>query len=576
MYTKMVFFINYPKNSNNLIYFIRQEVDEDYLKYTDEEELDLAFKIHKYGSLTYEIAYLVYKLLKERVKYSNETMYVFMHKWVEDGINLQYTSELIRTIVIPSFKQDIVNINTYLKNTQETIENTDFLQQLKLVQTTINIIIDKVQNGVSPHQRSMFISYFKDDEFYKKINSELYLIGFDNGYYNLKTSSFHEYTPDVVITQSVGYDYDDSVQDESELHVFLKQVFPDENILHYVLKLFASRLCGGNKDNLIVFFTGTDTTVQTGSNGKTSLMKLVKQVFGDYFCKGQVKLITSEIEDASSANSSLMALKDCRIANFEEPPRKGRVKPEINMEALKDWSGGGTVSARQLYKKQIEFYITFVVFVLANILPNLSSTDYGSRRRIRSIPFESKFVADISDEKYSHLKYVYPLDTDLDKKFKDWNMVFMKLLLNTYYSLYVSEGLGENVTPKRIMVFTDEYINCQTSELNEYSEDHIEFIDTENRQVNNTNYIKLSDIIDTMLHKSTIKEKYTKTDISTYFQTTYNKYYRKRTTVIKTENGFKIEKTERDIILHHVHHPYGISSKTSCKIDDIIQSTCEK
>ena len=200
--------------------------------------------------------------------------------------------------------------------------------------------------------------------------------------------------------------------------MFLKQVFPDENILHYVLKLFASRLCGGNKDNLIVFFTGTDTTVQTGSNGKTSLMKLVKQVFGDYFCKGQVKLITSEIEDASSANSSLMALKDCRIANFEEPPRKGRVKPEINMEALKDWSGGGTVSARQLYKKQIEFYITFVVFVLANILPNLSSTDYGSRRRIRSIPFESKFVADISDEKYSHLKYVYPFDTDLDKNLK--------------------------------------------------------------------------------------------------------------------------------------------------------------
>ena len=84
-------------------------------------------------------------------------------------------------------------------------------------------------------------------------------------------------------------------------------------------------------------------------------MKLVKQVFGDYFCKGQVKLITSEIEDASSANSSLMALKDCRIANFEEPPRKGRVKPEINMESLKDWSGGGTVSARQLYKNKLNF-----------------------------------------------------------------------------------------------------------------------------------------------------------------------------------------------------------------------------
>ena len=125
--------------------------DEDYLKCTDEEELDLAFKISKFGHLTYEIAYLVYNLLKERVKYSNETMYVFMKKWVEDGINLQYTSELIRTIVIPSFKEDIVNIHKYFKNTQETVENTDFLQQLQLLNTTIIAIIEKIQNGKSPH-----------------------------------------------------------------------------------------------------------------------------------------------------------------------------------------------------------------------------------------------------------------------------------------------------------------------------------------------------------------------------------------------------------------------------------------
>ena len=50
-------------------------------------------------------------------------MYVFMKKWTEDGINLKCTSELIRTIVIPSFKQDLININTHLKNTKETVEN---------------------------------------------------------------------------------------------------------------------------------------------------------------------------------------------------------------------------------------------------------------------------------------------------------------------------------------------------------------------------------------------------------------------------------------------------------------------
>ena len=59
----------------------------------------------------------------------------------------------------------------------------------------------------------MCISYFKDDDFYK-IKCDRHLIAFDNGYYNLETSLFYKYTPDVVSTQSVGYDYDDSEEEQ--------------------------------------------------------------------------------------------------------------------------------------------------------------------------------------------------------------------------------------------------------------------------------------------------------------------------------------------------------------------------
>ena len=58
------------------------------------------------------------------------------------------------------------------------------------------------------------------------------------------------------------------------------------------------------------------------------------------------------------------------------------------------------------------------MFILANILPKLTSVDGGTTRRLRNIPFESKFVDDPSDEKYARLTNVFPVNRDLSKHFQ--------------------------------------------------------------------------------------------------------------------------------------------------------------
>ena len=77
---------------------------------------------------------------------------------------------------------------------------------------------------------------FKDKGFLKNMNADLGLIGFENGYFNLATHSFEQYTPEVLINMSTGYDYDPEDKECPELDTFLEQVLPNASIRHYVLK----------------------------------------------------------------------------------------------------------------------------------------------------------------------------------------------------------------------------------------------------------------------------------------------------------------------------------------------------
>ena len=62
-------------------------------------------------------------------------------------------------------------------------------------------------------------------------------------------------------------------------------------------------------------------------------------------------------------------------------------------------SGGCEETGRELYSKQEKITVTFSPIIAGNKLPDLSTTDGGTTRCIRRIPFESKFVDDVHDEK---------------------------------------------------------------------------------------------------------------------------------------------------------------------------------
>ena len=184
-----------------------------------------------------------------------------------------------------------------------------------------------------------------------------------------------------------------------------------------MITTLSSCLDGRNKEETLSFWTGVSSK-QTGSNGKSTLCNLLASAFGEYFLNGHPSIITGKIEKAQCANPAVHSLKDKRLVVFQEiETEDDNSTATVNMAKLKSYTGNDvSISARTLYKKQEDFRPTFQVVICLNNLPKLSTVDGGTKRRVRNIPFKSKFVDNVDDEKWEKLQNVNEIDRSLKQK----------------------------------------------------------------------------------------------------------------------------------------------------------------
>jgi phage/plasmid-associated DNA primase len=81
--------------------------------------------------------------------------------------------------------------------------------------------------------------------------------------------------------------------------------------------------------------------------------------------------------------------------------------------------------------------------------------DRGTWRRIRVVPFVSKFVAEDDPEYISKKPNVFLRDNDLDKKLIEWREPFLSLLVHIYETQYLKNGLEP--TPAIVKKASEEY-----------------------------------------------------------------------------------------------------------------------
>jgi P4 family phage/plasmid primase-like protien len=312
------------------------------------------------------------------------------------------------------------------------------------------------------------VQMFYDPEFYKRINQNPYLIGCANGILNLREPVFdsngnpvkykatlHPGSASDYVTLKAGitadgkeaidyvpYDAKDPVQ--KEIMDFFKQLFPADDLREYILTLAAGCLEGSNLEQCFYIMTGG------GGNGKSAFVELMTSVLGQYAGSLASTALTRKRPESGAANPDIMSIKGCRFVEMKEPDEG----EPLNSARMKQFSGEDLVEARGLFRDQERFKISGKIFLACNRMPPIHSMDGGTWRRIRVIPFDSKFLPS-GDPMIDISRHMYPRDDMLKERMKGWRQPFLSLLVHYYETKYCPNGIKK--VPAVVMQACENY-----------------------------------------------------------------------------------------------------------------------
>jgi P4 family phage/plasmid primase-like protien len=221
----------------------------------------------------------------------------------------------------------------------------------------------------------------------------------------------------------------------------------------------------------------------TGANGKSQLLNLMKLTMGDFGEKVEVTLLTRKRNNANEANSEKIKLLSKRFAFLSEPEDGEK----INIGLLKELTGSEEIVARGLYQESVSFVMEAKLFLACNELPEIKGEDTALWRRIRVIDFPSRFVDEPKESNE------FKIDRTLPSRMREdlsWRQTFMKILLDYYY-----KDVRE---PIEVQLKTNEY-RQENNDFYNWLDDNIEYCENE--------LLKLKDVVDLFVGKPVKKER---------------------------------------------------------------------
>lgn len=406
----------------------------------------------------YQVAKTAFSIYKNRYRVDD----VKNTTWFEfDGVRWKksHSMNIIISEELPKYYKSIkVSVSANNENLQEFLVNND-KSDANLRNQMVDNIISKLENcNFKNNMLNQVIYLYKtyDEDFYTRLDSNPYLLGFKNGVYDFKQNIFRQSTQSDYLTYSTGYDYidyDESNVQVQEIYEFLAKIVTNERVREYLLKVLGKSLIG-IPDEKFYIWTGI-----SGANGKSTLVNFLEATLGDYTTSIDVSLLTNKRANASNASPDVVRLRGKRMFTFQEPEHDDKLRTGI----LKQYTGGDTIIARELFKAPITFKLQGTMTMCCNDLPTVSSIDGGTWRRIRVIEFKSRFCE--TPTKPNEFK----IDPSVKIKIQEWRPYFMSILIH-WYNKYLYEGLNE---PAEVTKATAKY-KVDNDKFNEFFDQCLE------------------------------------------------------------------------------------------------------
>ena len=353
------------------------------------------------------------------------------HRWHNVGHKNYYLEKQGKCKIKELYEQLI----EYCKDNNLDISKIKEIRKIKN-----SIAKNKVLKDVIDMTRTEFVvNNNKNMDFVKRLDTNGYLIGFENGVYDLKTHEFRNGKQEDMITMSVGYPYSPDKSDNYEnLLKFLEDIQPNQKERDYLLTYLSTALFG-NSLELFTILTGQ------GRNGKSKIIELLKMTFGDYYGSVKSQLFTRPQPDASSPDPGLLNLRRKKLVISSEPEKNQK----LNSGFIKFITGRDSTQLRACHQNEmIDFEPKFVTLFVCNDIPETDDLDAAFSKRLRCINFPTEFCDKPSKD---HQKQI---NTSINENFNSWRNDLM-LLLISFYQKYKKEK--KLVATKEILKWTKKY-----------------------------------------------------------------------------------------------------------------------
>lgn len=185
-------------------------------------------------------------------------------------------------------------------------------------------------------------------------------------------------------SMSTTIPYNPNPENHGRWDSFLQKICcGDQELIDYLQLQLGAAIVGHVYEENLVLFNGE------GSNGKSTLFNIVKEIMGSYAVSVNPDVLMN-LSHSNTQQEAAATLKGKRIAFAQETKRK----QTFDSASIKRMSSTDTIVGRVLYRGLIEFKPSHSVFLATNHLPRVEDGDYGTWRRIIVIPFNARITED--------------------------------------------------------------------------------------------------------------------------------------------------------------------------------------
>ena len=298
-------------------------------------------------------------------------------------------------------------------------------------------------------------------------------------------------------------EYTENNPEIEKVQSVLREMHDTREKSDYFLTTLSMSLHGSKKEQRIDFWTGT------GSNGKSLTVDFLSKSLGDYFYSPSITILTVKRKSSSNPSPDIMKIKGRRVIVFQEPENDDQIYTGL----MKSLFGNDMITGRYLHENEISFKPQASGFLACNDLPNISSQDGGTWRRIKVLHFPFKFVS------YEpKLDFEKRGDPNLTEEIETLKEAFCSILVKYYRDNIILNG-GKINEPSDVLDYTKQY----RSSCDLYEEFTNEYIRTKSGSV-----LEFKSIYDALIHwgkgENISKGLPKKSDIKKQLENKYGKF----------------------------------------------------